>query len=119
MAERLVGHYLLDIIDAIDGATSAVQGQTLESFLSNWTIRHAVQRAIEIVSEASRRIPDALLVSHPEIPWPQVKGIGNVLRHDYRTIDDTIVWRVVTQDFPPRRAAAQAIFDALDEDPEA
>lgn len=46
------------------------------------------------------------------------QGIGNILRHEYRKVDDTIVWRVVTQDFPPLRAAAQAIFDALDEDPE-
>jgi uncharacterized protein with HEPN domain len=119
MPERLVGHYLLDIVDAVDGATAAIQGHTLESFQANWTVRHAVQRAIEIVSEASRRVPDALAATRPEIPWSQVKGIGNILRHEYRRVDDAIVWRVVTQDFPPLRAAAQAIFEALDEDPEA
>lgn len=119
MAGRLVGHYLLDIIDAIDGATSAIRGHTLETFRADWTVRHAAQRAIEIVSEASRSVPDALVATRPEIPWPQVKGIGNILRHEYRKVDDTIVWRVVTQDFPPLRDAAQAIFNALDEDPEA
>ncbi|MGE0421159.1 MAG: DUF86 domain-containing protein [Reyranellaceae bacterium] len=119
MTQRLVGHYLLDILEAIDGATAAVQGQTLESFRGSWTIRHAVQRAIEIISEASRRIPDEMLAAHPEIPWPQIRGIGNILRHEYRHVDDTIVWRVVMQDFPPLRAAAQQIFKGLDEDPEA
>jgi uncharacterized protein with HEPN domain len=42
-----------------------------------------VQRAIEIISEASRAIPDDLTNTQPDIPWRKIRGTGNVLRHDY------------------------------------
>ncbi|HET6466865.1 MAG TPA: HepT-like ribonuclease domain-containing protein [Geminicoccaceae bacterium] len=46
-------------------------------------LRRAVERCIEIISEASRHIPAELKAAHPGIPWRAVAGIGNVLRHEY------------------------------------
>lgn len=72
-------------------------------------MRWLVQRAIEIISEASRAIPDQLTKAHPYIPWRKVRGIGNVLRHDYEGLSDRIIWNVVLDELPRLKAAIQAI----------
>ena len=61
-------------------------GVTLRSFEPDRRKRWLVERGIEIISEASRRLPDELKARHPEIPWSKVAGIGNVLRHEYERI---------------------------------
>jgi len=68
-----------------------------------------VQRAVEIISEASRSIPDALANTRPEIPWKQVRGIGNVLRHEYESVSDRILWNVVVDELPRLKGAIEAI----------
>jgi len=62
--------------------------------------RWAVERAIEIISEASRRLSSDLKARHPEIPWPKVAGIGNVLRHDYEDVSPPVLWKVTREDLP-------------------
>ena len=55
----------------------------LDAFETDWQRQWLVERGLEIISEASRRLPDEIKAKHPEIPWPKVAGIGNVLRHNY------------------------------------
>lgn len=66
-----------------------------------------VERGIEIISEASRHLPDDLKARHPEIPWPKVSGIGNVLRHEYQKIAHDVLWHVVQDDLPPLERACR------------
>ena len=78
---RRVQPALRAILEAIAGIEGAVQGKTLDDFAADWLLRHAVQRGIEIISEATRRIPQDLLAAQPQVSWAQIKGIGNTLRH--------------------------------------
>ena len=59
-----------------------------------------VERGLEIISEASRRLPEAMKARHPIIPWSKVAGIGNVRRHDYEDVAYDVLWRVVHDDLP-------------------
>lgn len=68
-------------------------------------LKHGIQRGIEIISEAARHLPNELIAAEPDIPWKQIRGIGNVLRHEYHKIADPIVWAVVTDNLPPLRQA--------------
>ena len=79
---RRIGHVLHDILEAIDRIEHVTRGRTLGEFEADWELCWVVQRGIEIISEASRAIPDGLRNTRPEIPWRKVAGIGNVLRHD-------------------------------------
>jgi uncharacterized protein with HEPN domain len=54
-----------------------------------------VTRALEIMSEASRRLPDDLKASNPSIDWPAVAAAGNVYRHEYEVVDDALVWHTI------------------------
>jgi uncharacterized protein with HEPN domain len=74
-----------------------------------------VQRAIEIISEASRGIPKDLTATRPEIPWARVQGIGNVLRHEYSGLSDRIIWNVVVDELPRLKLAVAAIAAIVEE----
>ncbi len=114
--ERLVRPALRAILEAIEGIEAASQGKTFESFVDDWLLRHGVQRGIEIVSEAARRIPAELQASQPQIPWQQIMGIGNVLRHEYHRISDAVIWNVVREHLPSLKIAVSAIEANIEED---
>jgi len=59
-------------------------------------MRWAVERGVEIISEASRHIPADLKAREAEIDWKSVAGIGNVLRHDYANVADDIIYKTAT-----------------------
>lgn len=109
---REIRHAIDDILEALNRVDQVSQGKTLADFEASWKLQYLVQRAIEIISEASRAIPDDLKALCPEIPWNSVKGIGNVLRHEYRGISNPLIWRVVTDELPRLRIAVEAIRDA-------
>jgi uncharacterized protein with HEPN domain len=106
---RKIGHALHDILEAIARIEEITQGKTFSDFENSWQLRWLVQRAIEIISEASRAIPGDLTKRRPEIPWSSVAGIGNVLRHEYSGLSDRIIWNVVIDELPRLKAAVEAI----------
>jgi uncharacterized protein with HEPN domain len=92
---------LTDIVEAIENILSETAGVSLDAFEADWRKRWLVERGVEIISEASRRLPADLKTRHPEIPWPKVAGIGNVLRHNYESIAAQVMWALVRDDLPP------------------
>ncbi|MFF2319591.1 DUF86 domain-containing protein [Agrobacterium sp. NPDC058088] len=113
MARRRIEPVLAEILEALNGIESHTAGLALVDFQQNWLLKLAVQRALEIVSEASRHIPDDLLEIAPEVPWKQIRGIGNILRHEYHKIADDVVWAVVTEHVAPLRNAVEAIHRSV------
>ena len=100
MTEHSASPRLRDIIEAIGRIRTETEGLTLEVFEADWRKRWMVERGIEIISEASRRLPSDMKLRHPEIPWRKVAGMGNVLRHEYERIAPEVLWRATQQDLP-------------------
>jgi uncharacterized protein with HEPN domain len=98
MAPRKIAPVIGDMLEAIEGIQRVTGGKSLAEFREDWTVRLAVQRAIEIISEASKAIPQNLQSSRPEIPWERVRGSGNVLRHGYFRVADDVIWDLVQAD---------------------
>lgn len=105
MVKRKVGPVLAEILEAIEGIETHTAGKSLEEFQRDWLLRLAVQRALEIVSEACRHIPDEALTVAPDVPWKKIRGVGNVLRHEYHKVADDVIWAVVIENIPPLKAA--------------
>jgi uncharacterized protein with HEPN domain len=91
---------LIDIIEAIELIRAELPGVTIQAFQTDRRKQWLVERGLEIISEASRRLPEAMKARHSIIPWSKVAGIGNVLRHDYEHIAYDVSWRVVHDDLP-------------------
>jgi uncharacterized protein with HEPN domain len=70
-------------------------GKNFQDYRDDLLLRLAVERCIEIISEASRSIPDEFKAEHPAIPWKDIAGIGNIMRHDYDNVRDDIIWDIV------------------------
>ena len=87
----------------IDGAMNIVGDADLSTYLDSFTMQKATERCIEIISEASKNIPDAIKAEHPEIPWQSIRGVGNVFRHDYSDVDNHVVWLTVKVSLPELR----------------
>ena len=116
MTRRRVGPVLAEILEAINGIETHTAGLSLTDFQQNWLLKLAVQRALEIVSEASRHLSDDLLELAPDVPWKQIRGIGNILRHEYHKIANDVVWAVVTEHVPPLKIAVEAIQRSVESD---
>ena len=99
---------LTDIVEAIELIRSEMAGVTLQAFEPDKRKRWLVERGIEIISEASRHLSNELKARHPEIPWPKVAAIGNVLRHEYEHVAHDVLWHVVRDDLPPLERVCRA-----------
>jgi uncharacterized protein with HEPN domain len=62
--------------------------------------RRAVERAVQIVSEAAKALPVEYLSKYPKAPWTYIVGIGNILRHEYQRLDDKQLWEIATVHLP-------------------
>ncbi|HEX5370550.1 MAG TPA: HepT-like ribonuclease domain-containing protein [Dehalococcoidia bacterium] len=71
------------------GSKVICAGQGYEAFIEDALLIHAIERELEIVGEAARRISDTYRTAHPEIPWRSIIGLRNVLAHDYANVDLT------------------------------
>lgn len=98
-----------DMLEAIEELQHATAGKTFEDFERDWLLRKAAERGIEIISEASRHLPDELKTRHPYPRWRHVAGIGNVLRHEYHRVEDRIVWSVIRDELPCLRRHLEAM----------
>ena len=87
--------YLDDIIEAIRRIKEFTSRMDLDTFKADIKTQDAVVRNLEIIGEASGRLPEAVRQAAPEIEWRKVIGIRNILAHGYFGISLPIVWDVV------------------------
>ena len=113
---RSIRSRLNDILHAIDGAVATIGEADYDTFRTVFHISRTVERCIEIVSEASRHIPKHITARYPHIPWRQIAGIGNVLRHSYDIVDDRIIWEMASVHFPALRTVVVEIRSQLPDD---
>ena len=102
--------YVEDIADAMEKAEILLEGVTYDQFEADFRINFAVVRALEIVGEATKRLPMTLRDEYPNIPWKQMAGMRDRIIHGYDTVDMEIVWDVVKQDIPHIKPQIQQIL---------
>lgn len=102
--------YLLHIIEAIESIEKQVQGLTEEQFYDSELIRGFVERKLEIIGEAAKRISEEFKDHYPHIPWTEMAGMRNILIHEYDDVDNTIVWDTVTQHLLPLKKQLEKIL---------
>ena len=89
---------LLDMRHHIALAFRFIEGFDYAGFADDERTVYAVTRCLEIISEASRRLPDDLKNRHKAIPWQRMAAAGNVYRHDYEDVAARFVWDTVVRD---------------------
>lgn len=92
--------YLQHIHDEASYLIQRAQGISREQFLTDETLKRAFVRSLEIIGEASKKIPADLKQRYPQIEWRAVAGMRDRLIHDYFGVDYEIVWDVVANKVP-------------------
>ena len=105
---------LEDMREAIAAIERFIEGRSIADSQADRMLQLALERTVEIISEASRHLPDEMKGRHPSIPWPKVRDIGNVLRHGYEIVDARVIWTIVSEDLAPLKAAVEAMIDEVD-----
>jgi uncharacterized protein with HEPN domain len=92
--------YLWDMREAARETARFLEDVTFEDFVENRILRLAVEREIEIIGEAARRVSANLRAAHPEIPWRPMIGQRNVLAHEYSEVEIERLWLVAKERLP-------------------
>lgn len=107
--------YLGDILTAIDESSEFTEGMTFDAFTHDRKTVSAVLRTLEVLGEASKRIPDDLRCKAPDVPWRYMAGMRDKLIHEYFGVDLSIIWAVIKDELPPLRPQIERLLLTLAE----
>jgi uncharacterized protein with HEPN domain len=99
--------WLNDIRHHISIAEGFVNGIDYDAFKNDTMRLYAVTRCLEIISEASRRLPDELKARHQDIEWQQMAAAGNIYRHEYEDVAARRLWQTLRVSLPSLRAVVE------------
>ena len=102
-----------DILDNAILILEFTKGMDLNSFLDDFKTRNATERCLERISEAAKKLGDMAEELCPDVPWADVRALGNFLRHEYDRVDPARVWLTIEDDLGPLRRAAQRALERL------
>jgi uncharacterized protein with HEPN domain len=105
LADR-TGH----IKEAIANIRALVESSSAEEIKRDPIRRAALERFLEIISEASRHIPEERRAEHADVPWRNIADIGNRLRHVYDDVDLDILFVIATKRLDALEAAIDRIL---------
>ena len=105
--------YIRHILDEIDYILNRITDMDYETFVRDETLKRAFVRSIEVIGEASKKLPHDIKAMQSDIEWRKVSGMRDRLIHDYFGVDYTIVWDVAANKLPDLRAKLQNLLKQI------
>lgn len=103
--------YIEDIIGAMNDALSFVKDMEYDVFLRDKKTIYAVNRALEIIGEATKNVPASVKNRYPQIPWKKMAGMRDKVIHEYFGVDLKRVWSTVKKDIPDLKPLFEKILN--------
>lgn len=104
-----------DILEMITEIESFTNGITFEDFRGDTKTVKAVLYNLTIIGEAARNIPPEVEVRYPEIPWIDMRGMRNVVIHEYFRVNWETIWQTLPDDLPPLGVQLRELLERIDE----
>ena len=114
--KRDVLDFIDDIIEAIDDLATFTQGMKLNDFKQDKRTIYAVIRALELMGEAVKNLPDELRQTYDQVPWKRIAGMRDMLVHQYFGVEVETVWKVAKEDAPALKKTMLKIQRKLNEE---
>ncbi len=114
-SNREASDFLTDILDAISDLRDFTTDMTFEEFYADKKTVNACIRSLEIVGEATKKIPSDIRQLKPSLPWQAISGMRDKLIHEYFGVDLAIVWQTIQYDLRPFEQALTEISRSLEQ----
>lgn len=116
--------YLIDILDSASLVLRYVGAMSQDDFVNSDAVKDAVLYRFTVIGEAANRVSDATRIALPQFPWRLMRGMRNIVVHQYDDVQFDTVYQTVVHDLPSLIESLTALlsgpwpFDADDEDEE-
>jgi len=101
-------HHILDEVNYVINHTNEL---TEQSFLEDETLTRAVVRSLEIIGEATKKLPDDFKAAYSEVEWRKMAGTRDVLIHHYFGVDWELVWDIINNKLPELKTQIEFILE--------
>lgn len=112
MKERDYGDFVQDILDSINDVENFIDGMEFEDFIKDKKTIYSVVRAIEIIGEAAKNVPEQVRKKYPDVPWKQMAGMRDKLIHEYFGVDLEILWETAKDDVPQLKTPISEVMES-------
>lgn len=113
MSRRSADLLLEDIWEAIGRVEQYTLGMTQDVFEKDEKSRDAVARNLEVIGEATNRLPEEVKTENPSVEWHKIVGLRHRIVHDYFDIDIKIIWQILQHELPEFKAKLKELRDRL------
>jgi len=107
---REIRLFMEDIVACCDKIGRYTVGLTFDKFRSDEKVIDAVARNLELIGEATKRLPADLRGRYQDVPWRKMAGLRDVIAHGYFGVDSRLLWDIVQKDVPAARLKVAAIL---------
>ena len=114
--KRSYVEYVRDIHEAMENTCTFVDGMEYSEYVNDVKTNMAVERAITIIGEAARNVPDEIREQFPTIPWADMVGMRNFVTHAYFRVNQETVWKTVTVVIPELLPSIICCLSELEEE---
>jgi len=109
---------LLDMLQAAEAVDRYTAGKSQADFLNDEILRSAVERKLEIIGEACRKVSKDFQTKNAQIPWTKISATRHILAHDYGDVNYDIIWQIVTVYVPQLIAMLRPLIPQPPADPD-
>jgi uncharacterized protein with HEPN domain len=102
-----------DILESIARIQRYLEGMDQVGFIGDDRTMDAVVRNFGIIGEAASHLPKDILAAHPEIPWNRMKGLRNLVIHEYFGVSPEILWSTAKEDLPPLVGLLESLLNRV------
>ncbi len=110
---RNITDYLTDILDECKYLLERVRTLDYSAFLHNEDTKKAFVRSLEVIGEATKKVPQEVRNQYPKISWRDIAGMRDKLIHEYFGVDYEVVWKTVEEEMPGLKSTVEKIVENL------
>ena len=103
--------YLVNILDSIKAIDTYIKNLSLKQYAQDFKTQDAVNMRLQIIGESVSKLPQKIHNQTKDVPWIKIRGLRNLISHDYYALRPTIIWEIINSDLTVLRAVVETLLE--------